>query len=59
MANTYSQIFIQIVFAVKGRQSLIREAFREQLEKYISGIITNRNKNYMPFIVCPIIHIFW
>ena len=42
MPNTYSQIFIQIVFAVKGRQAFIKEAFREELQKYISGIINNK-----------------
>jgi REP element-mobilizing transposase RayT len=41
MANTYTQILVQIVFAVKGRQNLISEQYREQIEKYICGIITN------------------
>ena len=42
MANTYTQIYVQIVFAVKGRQNLISEKNREQLEKYICGIISNK-----------------
>jgi REP element-mobilizing transposase RayT len=45
MPNTYSQIFIQIVFAVKGRKAFIKESFREELQKYISGIINNNNKS--------------
>jgi putative transposase len=41
MPNTYTQLYIQLVFAVKYRQSLINESFREILEKYICGIISN------------------
>lgn len=43
MANTYTQLLIQIVFAVKGRQNLILEKDRIQIEKYICGIISNKN----------------
>src|ERR1035437_6436495 len=35
MPNTYSQLYIQIVFAVKGRQCFIKESFRDELQKYI------------------------
>ena len=42
MPNTYSQLYIQIVFAVKGRQSFIKESFRVELQKYISGIIREK-----------------
>jgi putative transposase len=41
MANTYTQIHLHIVFAVKGRQSLIQPTFKNELYKYISGIIEN------------------
>jgi putative transposase len=41
MANTYTQIYIHIVFAVEGRYNLIRDEFREELHKYITGIIQN------------------
>jgi len=34
MANTYSQIYIQIVFAVKGRDNLIQKENKEELQKY-------------------------
>jgi REP element-mobilizing transposase RayT len=44
MANTYSQIYIQTVFAVDGRLSLIRPEFREELYKYITGIISNQRQ---------------
>lgn len=40
MAGTYSQLYIQIVFAVKGRANLIRSEWKEELYSYISGIIT-------------------
>jgi putative transposase len=44
MANTYSQIYIQIVFAVKGRQSLIQGDHKEEIQKYIAGIIRKQNQ---------------
>ena len=44
MANTYSQIYIQTVFAVEGRLSLIRPEFKEDLYKYISGIVRNQGQ---------------
>ena len=44
MANTYSQIYIQTVFAVSGRLSLITEDFREELHKYITGIVRNKGQ---------------
>jgi len=42
MPNTYSQLYIQLVFAVKNREALIHESFREEIQKYMTGIITNR-----------------
>jgi len=44
MANTYSQIYIQTVFAVDGRLSLIRPEFKEELYKYITGIVRNNKQ---------------
>ena len=44
MANTYSQIYIQTVFAVDGRLSLIRAEFKEQLYKYMTGIVRNKRQ---------------
>jgi putative transposase len=43
MANTYSQINIQCVFAVKGRENNITKKFRNELHKYMSGILKNDN----------------
>jgi putative transposase len=44
MANTFSQIYIQVVFAVSSRQSLIKPEFKEELYKYISGIVRNQGQ---------------
>lgn len=44
MANTYSQITIQIVFAVKGRENVLGPELRPELFKYISGIIKGRDE---------------
>jgi putative transposase len=44
MANTFSQIYIQTVFAVSNRQSLIKPEFKEQLYKYVSGIVRNQGQ---------------
>ena len=49
MAGTYSQIYIQIVFAVKGRKNLISKKWKEELNKYIAGII--KGKGQKPIIV--------
>lgn len=40
--NTYTQIHIQLVFAVKFRQALIQKEWKDDLFKYITGIIQNR-----------------
>ncbi len=39
MANTYTQIHLQFVFAVKYRKALILHSYKEELYKYITGII--------------------
>jgi putative transposase len=44
MANTYTQLYIQIVFAVKGRENFIKEPFREELQKYMTGIVNNKKQ---------------
>jgi REP element-mobilizing transposase RayT len=49
MANTYSQINIHCVFSVKGRENLITKPFRDDLHKYMSGIL--RNDNAFPLAV--------
>ena len=44
MSRTFSQIYIQVVFAVQGRQNLIQKSWKDELHKYISGIITEKNQ---------------
>lgn len=44
MAGTFSQIYVQIVFAVKGRQNFIKQSFEEDVYKYISGIINAKEQ---------------
>ena len=44
MANTFSQIYIQVVFAVTGRMSLITKDYKEELHKYITGIVRNKGQ---------------
>ena len=43
MANTFSQIYLHFVFTVKGRENLIPKENKEELHKYISGLVKNRN----------------
>ena len=47
MANTYTQLYFHIVFAVKGRQNHISKKWKDELYKYITGIVTNRNQKMM------------
>lgn len=47
MANTYSQIYIQVVFAVQGRVSLIEREWKDELYKYITGIVKNHNQKLL------------
>ena len=42
MANTYSQIYIQVVFAVKNRYALMHHSWDEKSHQYITGIIKNK-----------------
>ncbi|MNK53188.1 Transposase IS200 like protein [compost metagenome] len=44
MVNIYSQLYVQIVFAVKGRQNLISTKWKDEIYKYITGIITNQKQ---------------
>jgi len=44
MANTYSQIYIHVVFAVEGRQNLIEPKHNDDLQKYMTGIVSGQNQ---------------
>jgi len=44
MANTYTQIYIHVVFAAEGRQNLIEARHNDELQKYITGIVARRKQ---------------
>lgn len=53
MANTYTQIYLHLVFSPMGRENIIPIKHKEELQKYTTGIIQNRKHkllaiNYMP-----------
>ena len=59
MPSTFSQIYIQIVFAVKARNSLINSSWEEELYKYITGIVQNKGQKMLAINGMPNhIHIF-
>lgn len=59
MANTYSQLYIHIIFAVKGRDNLIGNNNKDELYKYITGIIQNKGQKLICINGMPNhIHIF-
>lgn len=53
MANTFTQLYVHIVFAVKGRQNLISANHREELHKYITGIVQNKNQKMLAIFCMP------
>jgi putative transposase len=59
MANTYTQIYLQLIFAVQDRISLIKESWEVELYKYITGIIQNNGHKLIAINGVPNhIHIF-
>ncbi|MCG9909884.1 MAG: IS200/IS605 family transposase [Flavobacteriales bacterium] len=44
MANTFTQIYIHLVFSVKGRQNLIQKNWKEELHKYICGVVNGKSQ---------------
>lgn len=44
MANTFTQIYVHIVFSVKGRQNLIQKSWKDELHKYICGIVNGKDQ---------------
>jgi len=58
-SSTYSQIYIQIIFAVKGRVSLILPSWQEDLYKFITGLVKNKGQKLITINgVQDHIHIF-
>lgn len=60
MANTYTQIHIQVVFSVQDRKCLIKNSLKDDLYKYISGIIQSYGHKVLAINGMPDhIHIFF
>ncbi len=49
MANTYTQLLVQLVFAVKYRKSMIHEDIREDIQKYMTGVV--KSNGYKPLAI--------
>ncbi|MDA3942473.1 MAG: IS200/IS605 family transposase [Bacteroidetes bacterium] len=47
MAGTFSKIYIQVVFAVQNRECMIQSSWEEELYKYISGIVRNKEQKML------------
>jgi putative transposase len=59
MANTFSQIYLQFVFAVSQRRSLIPSEHKEELHKYITGLVQRRNAKMLAVHCMPDhVHLF-
>ncbi len=53
MADTFSQIYLQFVFAVRQRESLIPREHKEELHKYISGLVQKRKAKMLAIHCMP------
>jgi REP element-mobilizing transposase RayT len=53
MANTYTQIHIQLVFAVQNRASLIKDSWKDEMYKYMTGIIQNKDHKMLQINSMP------
>ena len=53
MADTYTQLYVHIVFSVKGRHALIPKHHKSELHKYITGIITNKKQKLIQINSMP------
>ena len=53
MADTYTQLYVHIVFSVKGRHALIPKRHKLELHKYITGIITNKKQKLIQINSMP------
>jgi REP element-mobilizing transposase RayT len=59
MANTFTQCYFHLVFAVKNRDALILKSWKDELEKYITGIVQNHKHKLLSINSMPDhIHIF-
>ncbi len=60
MPNTYTQIHIQVVFTVQNRDCVIRNSWKDELYKYITGVIQNHSHKVLAINGMPDhVHIFF
>ena len=53
MANTFSQIYLQFVFAVQNRRCLIPKVHKEELHRYMTGLVRNRQAKMLAVHCMP------
>ncbi|MCR8558795.1 IS200/IS605 family transposase [Mucilaginibacter sp. BJC16-A38] len=53
MPNTYTQLYIHFVFAVKYRRAIIEEEWEDRLQKYITGIVQNNGHKLLAINTMP------
>lgn len=59
MANSYTQLHLQFVFAVKYREALIQKEWKEDLHKYITGMFQQNQHKMLQINSMPDhIHVF-
>lgn len=59
MANTFTKSYFHLVFAVKYRNALIKKEWKDELERYITGIVQNHKHKLIAVGAMPDhIHIF-
>ena len=59
MANTFTQMYVHLVFAPKNRDALICKGWKNDLEKYITGIVQNHKHKMLAIGTMPDhVHLF-
>jgi len=53
MANTYTQCYFHLVFAVKNRDALIKKEWKDEFEMYITGIVQNHRHKMLSIGAMP------
>ena len=53
MANTFTQCYFQLVFAVKNRDALIKKEWKPEMEMYITGIVQNHRHKMLAIGAMP------
>lgn len=47
MSDTYSKVYIHVIFAVKNRDALIHSSWEEKLFQYVTGIVQNKGQKML------------